>query len=60
MSDAYQVDIDYTVHRLDGSWTAVITRSDKDKTPMALLQADTIKRLMAKVEMTLTYDVRGT
>lgn len=55
----YSIDIDYSEHKLEPIWMAIVHRSDVDL-PIAVLQELTLEPLMARVEMVVTYDARGT
>lgn len=59
MNTIYSVDIDYSEHKLEPIWMALVHRSDTD-VPIAVLQELTLEPLMARVEMVVTYDARGT
>jgi hypothetical protein len=59
LTPIYRVRIDYSEHKLEPIWMAIVHRSDADL-PIAVLQELTLEPLMARVEMVVTYDARGT
>jgi hypothetical protein len=58
MSAIYTVDIEYSEHKLEPIWMALVHRTGVDM-PIAVLQELTLEPLMARVEMVITYDARG-
>ena len=58
LTPIYRVRIDYSEHKLEPIWMAVVHQEGKDL-PIAVLQELTLEPLMARVEMVVTYDARG-
>lgn len=59
MINLYSVDIDYSEHKLEPIWMALIHRQGTEL-PIAVLQEKQLEPLLASVEMVITYDSRGT
>lgn len=58
MTNLYSVDIDYSEHKLEPIWMALIHRDGVDL-PIAVLQDERLEPLLASIEMVITYDSRG-